>query len=116
MTRYLPPNLIALFEARAPIEFFAPAEHKKMPKLSGIGALISKFNDPPKGEPSPPPEVNTGIVPTLDEIRQRKRKRQNDEHLEHVSKLAKTCPYIYYGSKQYIIKAACSKSCRERRS
>lgn len=62
-----------------------------MPPLSGIGALVSAFREAPKGEPSPAPELNTGIIPTLDEIRQRKRKRQQDDEIERVTKQAKTC-------------------------
>lgn len=89
MTKYLPPNLFALFEARPPVEWW-PAEErrKKRPALSGLGSLLPAFHDPPKGEPSPAPEINTGIIPTLAEIKQHKRQQKQAAALQQLAQQA----------------------------
>ena len=45
----LPPSIISLFEARAPLEYMpAPARPKKTLALTGIAGLVNEFEDPPK--------------------------------------------------------------------
>ena len=46
MTAYLPPNLLALFEPRPPLEHIDLPEKRKLPPYTGIGSLVSNFEDP----------------------------------------------------------------------
>lgn len=48
MTAFLPPNLLALFAARPPIPYLAPADQgkKPLPPYSGLAAYINQFEDP----------------------------------------------------------------------
>lgn len=64
-----------------------------MPGYTGIASLMSKFNDAPKGEPSAPAEVNTGIVPTIEEIRTHKRKRRLEEETLKIMKMTSLCAF-----------------------
>jgi U1 small nuclear ribonucleoprotein 70kDa len=59
MTAFLPPNLLALFAPRPPIEFLPPIESKRPPQpLSGIAEFVDRFEPPGTSaiEPSNPPE------------------------------------------------------------
>lgn len=45
MTKYLPPNLLALFRARPPIEYIPPIQKRKLPQYTGINAFLERCND-----------------------------------------------------------------------
>jgi len=46
MTQHLPPNLLALFQARPPIPYIPPIEKPKLPTYSGVSQYLSQFEDP----------------------------------------------------------------------
>ena len=53
-TRYLPPNLMALFAPREPIEFKPPIESKPAAPLTGVGQWVNLFEDEPTPHPGAP--------------------------------------------------------------
>ncbi|XP_058457276.1 U1 small nuclear ribonucleoprotein 70 kDa [Malaya genurostris] len=73
MTQYLPPNLLALFAPREPIPFLPPPDklphEKKSQGYSGVGALLSLFEDP---KDTPPP---TRVETREERIERRRRER-----------------------------------------
>ncbi|XP_041365266.1 U1 small nuclear ribonucleoprotein 70 kDa-like [Gigantopelta aegis] len=77
MTQYLPPNLLALFAARDPMNFLPPVDklshEKKRIPYGGIGCLLKEFEDP---KDTPPPTR----VETRDEKKERKRKERQEQH------------------------------------
>lgn len=46
MAHYLPPNIMAFFMPRAPIEFKPPLIKKELPPLSGLAQFVARFSDP----------------------------------------------------------------------
>ena len=64
MTQYLPPNLLALFAPREPIQYLPPpdklpTEKKNVHIYHGIANLVQNFEDP---EDTPPPtKVETRV-------------------------------------------------------
>jgi len=107
MTRFLPPQLFALFEARPPTQAWEPEPRSRKPVLSGVAAFIDKFEDPmavekkleePKAEDAAGTKAtiesdrpNTGLVPRAKEIKSRKRKRIREAEMESIAKRMKTC-------------------------
>jgi U1 small nuclear ribonucleoprotein len=75
MTQYLPPNLLALFQARPPIPYLPPPDidKKKLPTYDGVSAFLSQFEDPSTVDYSKIPSVET---------KDKKRKRIQMEKLE----------------------------------
>lgn len=58
MTRYLPPNLLALFAPRPPIEYLPPIEKRKQPPYSGIAEVLPRAIEAAKEMPTPNPSTN----------------------------------------------------------
>uniref|UniRef100_A0A6B2LB09 U1 small nuclear ribonucleoprotein 70 kDa n=1 Tax=Arcella intermedia TaxID=1963864 RepID=A0A6B2LB09_9EUKA len=79
MTRYLPPNLLFLFQAREPIEYLPPIERRKMPPYTGTAQYVKYFEDP-KVAP-PPPAQN---VMTKEERKAKKRKERLEQEVEKI--------------------------------
>lgn len=69
MTQFLPPNLLALFAARDPINYLPPAgklpHEKEIPPYEGLAAYVHQFEDP---RDAPPPTR----VETKEERKERK--------------------------------------------
>jgi U1 small nuclear ribonucleoprotein len=100
MTKYLPPNLMALFEPRPPIDYLPPIEKRKMPSLSGVASFTNRFEDPRQVQ-YPHVENNTGIVPLLSELKERKRKRKQATEQEKLTEMTKQCTCAYPVSLQH---------------
>ncbi|CAL1545951.1 unnamed protein product [Lymnaea stagnalis] len=77
MTQYLPPNLLALFAARDPLQYLPPADklphEKKRVPYKGVSLFLEGFEDP---KDTPPPTR----VETRDERKERKRKERQEQH------------------------------------
>nr|XP_034319583.1 U1 small nuclear ribonucleoprotein 70 kDa [Crassostrea gigas] len=76
MTAFLPPNLLALFAARDPIQYLPPAtkqgfEKRRVP-YAGVSVFLKEFEDP---KDTPPPTR----VETKDERKERKRKERAEQ-------------------------------------
>ncbi|KAF0314605.1 U1 small nuclear ribonucleoprotein [Amphibalanus amphitrite] len=76
MTQFLPPNLLALFAPRDPIQYLPPVDklphEKKTTGYSGLGGFLNEFEDP---DDTPPPTR----VETRDERRDRKRREKQEQ-------------------------------------
>ena len=76
MTAFLPPNLLALFAARDPIQYLPPADkqgfEKKRLSYGGVAQFLNEFEDP---KDTPPPTR----VETKDERKERKRKERAEQ-------------------------------------
>lgn len=76
MTQFLPPNLLALFAARDPINFLPPAgklpHEKEIPPYEGLAAFVHQFEDP---RDAPPPTR----VETKEERQERKRREKAEQ-------------------------------------
>ncbi|CAB3402559.1 unnamed protein product [Caenorhabditis bovis] len=77
MTQFLPPNLLALFEARPPIPYLPPPEdllidkNAKRPPITGVAQYLSQFEDPADTPPKP-------VVETKEQKRQRRRREKEE--------------------------------------
>lgn len=76
MTQFLPPNLLALFQARPPIQYLPPPDlnKRKQPPYLGLGPYLNAFEDPSETPPPRPPQPDTKET-------RRKRKREEKEIL-----------------------------------
>ncbi|XP_037071009.1 U1 small nuclear ribonucleoprotein 70 kDa-like, partial [Pollicipes pollicipes] len=76
MTQFLPPNLLALFAPRDPIQYLPPVDklphEKKTGGYSGLGGFLEQFEDPAD---TPPPTR----VETREERRERKRREKQEQ-------------------------------------
>lgn len=74
MTQFLPPNLLALFQARPPIPYLPPPDLKKrkLPAYQGVSSYLSAFEDPADTPPPQPPKPDT-------KESRKKRKREEKE-------------------------------------
>lgn len=72
MTQFLPPNLLAMFQARPPIPYAPPLDlhKKKQPPYLGLAAYLSAFEDPKDTPPPRPPQPDT---------KEARKKRKRDE-------------------------------------
>ena len=85
MPKYLPPNLIPLFNARPPLEFKEPPKKRKQPAYTGIAAFVGEFEDPKTTDFS---QFTPGA-----ESRLAKKKRQLEENkLKHEKELEEQRP------------------------
>ncbi|PAV88560.1 hypothetical protein WR25_21849 [Diploscapter pachys] len=81
MTQFLPPNLLALFEARPPAPYLPPPEpllvdkNEKRPKMGGMAEYVGLFEDPDDTPPKP-------VVETREE-RKARRRREKEELLAY---------------------------------
>jgi len=77
MTQFLPPNLLALFQARDPIPFMPPPSNRRLNEqpYSGVADRMNLFEDP---KDTPPP--------TRGETRDEKKERKRREKLAKVEK------------------------------
>jgi U1 small nuclear ribonucleoprotein len=74
MTQFLPPNLLALFQARPPIPYLPPPDLKKrkLPQYLGVSACLAEFEDPSETPPPQPPRPDTKET-------RKKRKREDKD-------------------------------------
>jgi U1 small nuclear ribonucleoprotein len=85
MTQHLPPNLLALFQARPPIPYLPPIEKQKPPSYNGIAQFTSAFEDPATVDYSAFKKIET-----KEERKERKRKERLAKEEEKISKALKT--------------------------
>ncbi|CAD6188373.1 unnamed protein product [Caenorhabditis auriculariae] len=77
MTQFLPPNLLALFEARPPIQYLPPFDellidkNEKRPAITGIAQYVSQFEDPVETPEKP-------IVETREQKKERRRREKEE--------------------------------------
>lgn len=92
MTAHLPPNLLALFAARDPIDFVPPPERlsheRKRLLFSGVGEYVAQFQPETKSEP-----VYTKIE-TKEEKRERRRKEKLERAAYKLEQDLATCNFI----------------------
>jgi len=74
MTQFLPPNLLALFQARPPIPYLPPPDLKKrkLPQYQGVSACLAEFEDPSETPPPQPPRPDTK------ETRKKRKREEKD--------------------------------------
>eukprot|EP01105_Mastigella_eilhardi_P007047 TRINITY_DN18517_c0_g1_i1.p1 TRINITY_DN18517_c0_g1~~TRINITY_DN18517_c0_g1_i1.p1 ORF type:complete len:406 (-),score=98.97 TRINITY_DN18517_c0_g1_i1:111-1253(-) len=70
---YLPPNLLAMFQARPALPYAQPLEKRKMPPYTGVAQFVSHFEDPSAVDFSKFTKV---------ESRDERKKRRQQEKLE----------------------------------
>lgn len=68
MTRYLPPNLITLFQAREPLPYAEPPGGSQKPPITGVTAYLNAFKSPEEDPNPPPPKVLTKVPPCPHEL------------------------------------------------
>jgi hypothetical protein len=76
-------------------------EKRKMPSLSGLSEFTTRFENPNDVE-YPHIEDNTGIVPLLSEMKEKKRKLKQEQELEKLAKLSKECTSSYLFSCYFV--------------
>jgi len=81
MTRYLPPNLLNLFQSRAPIDYVAPVSKRRMLPYNGVAQFVSFFKDP-KDEPPPEPLK----LLNRDERKAIKRKEKQEQERQRIER------------------------------
>jgi len=75
MTRYLPPNLLALFRPRDPLPYEPPIQKRKMPSYTGVSQYLYLFQTQ-KNTPPPPPMT---VMSREDKLKQKKQQKQLEE-------------------------------------
>lgn len=93
MPHHLPDNILCLFEAGPPIEFFPPIEKKSRTNYSSVSSYLKKFEEPPSKH-FKPTETNEFSLLRHEEIRKIKRERRYRQEMEKITKQLTECMQI----------------------
>jgi len=88
MTQFLPPNLLALFQARPPIPYLPPPDLKKrkLPAYQGVSSYLSAFEDPADTPPPQPPKPDT-----KESRKKRKREEKETANQQRITEQLESC-------------------------
>jgi U1 small nuclear ribonucleoprotein len=88
MTQFLPPNLLALFQARPPIPYLPPPDLKKrkLPAYQGVSSCLSAFEDPADTPPPQPPKPDT-----KESRKKRKREEKETANQQRITEQLESC-------------------------
>lgn len=99
MTKYLPlerfngEQFANLFRARPPLPFFEFPPVRHYPSHKGVFEYIKDFEDPKTVDPS---TISDAKLITVEELKRKKRKRQEDDEGERLAKKIKLCRYHHH--------------------
>eukprot|EP01027_Heterolobosea_sp_BB2_P021721 GEZU01031429.1.p2 GENE.GEZU01031429.1~~GEZU01031429.1.p2 ORF type:complete len:233 (+),score=59.20 GEZU01031429.1:109-807(+) len=81
----LPPNILAMFNPRPPLEYWPPAKKGKFPAYTGVAQFVNLFEDPATAPPPPawrPPESRRKREERLKREKQEKHEQELRKALE----------------------------------